>query len=178
MTQAPNPKPNLANTRLDPDVVEKLGKVFSLMESASDGEALAAVRTLNRVLKANDVDPHVLVARMKNSWVSDEHKAQFTAKVEQARAAGRAEGEREATARLGLRDDFDGDGADASADWRLVARFVGRERHRLPLRNRDDRTSDFIDSMVALAASPHTDLSPARANWLFDLFGKLGGKIT
>jgi hypothetical protein len=48
----------------------------------------------------------------------------------------------------------------------------------LPLRNRDERTFDFIDSMVALAASPHTNLSAPRANWLFDLFGKLGGKIT
>jgi hypothetical protein len=81
MTQAPNPKPNPANARLDPDVVDKLSKVFALTGSANDGEALNAVRMLNRVLKVNGVDHQVLIARMKNSWVSDEHKAQFAAKV-------------------------------------------------------------------------------------------------
>jgi hypothetical protein len=177
MTQAPNLKPNPANARLDPDVVDKLGKVFALTGSASDGEALAAVRMLNRVLKTNGVDPQVLIARMKNSWVSDEHKAQFAAKVEQARAAGRIEGQRQATARLDLRDDFDDDD-EASVDWRLVARFVGRERHRLPPYKRDAWNEEFINNMVALAASSYTSLSTKQTNILYGLYGALGGKIT
>jgi hypothetical protein len=170
MTQAPNPKPNPANTRLDPDVVEKVAKVFSLVESASDGEALAAVRTLNRVLKANDVDSHVLVARMKNSWVSDEHKAQFAAKVEQARAGGLAEGRMEAQAEMygvdGLRND------DGSFKWQAVALYLQREKSRLPTRNHE-----FVDSMAAKAPWGDRDPTEPQLQYLQSLFLQLGGKI-
>jgi hypothetical protein len=171
--QAPK---NPSSAPLDPDVVERLGKVFLLMASSSDGEKLAAMHALNRALEANGVDHHTLVARMAKPWLSDGGKEQFRAEIANARAIGHAEGMREAEAKRGLADDFSN--TDGSSDWRAVARFVSRERHRLPLRNRDPRTFEFIDSMAALTASPHTNLSPGRANWLYDLFGKLGGKIT
>jgi hypothetical protein len=170
------PKPNPASGPLDPDVIEKLGKVFLLLSSANDGEKLAAVHALNRALEANGVDHHTLVARMAKPWLSDGSKEQFRAEIANARAIGHAEGLREAEAKRGLADDFSN--TDDSVDWRAVARFVSRERHRLPLRNRDARNFEFIDNIMALTGSPHTSLSPGRANWLYDLFGKLGGKIT
>ena len=170
------PKPNPANAPLDPDVVEKLGKMFLMMSSSNDGDKLAAINALNRALERNDVDYHTLVARMTKPWLSSDAKEQFKGEIANARAIGRAEGLREAEAKRGIEDGFSN--TDGSSDWRVVARFVSRERHRLPSRNRDVRTFDFIDSMEALSMSPHTSLSPGRANWLFDLFGKLGGKVT
>jgi hypothetical protein len=170
------PKQSPASAPLDPDVVEKLGKVFLLLSSSSDGEKLAAMHAFNRALEANGVDHHTLVARMAKPWLSDGSKEQFKAEIANARAIGRAEGLREGEAKRGLDDGFAS--TDGSSDWRAVARFVSRERHRLPLRNRDPRTFEFIDNIMALTGSPHTNLSPGRANWLYDLFGKLGGKIT
>jgi hypothetical protein len=170
------PKQNPANEPLDAEVLERITKVFLLMSSSNEGEKLAAVHALNRALEANGVDHHVLVARMAKPWLSDGAKEQFKSELANARVAGRAEGAREAEAKRGLADDFSN--TDGSSDWRAVARFVSRERQRLPLRNRDPRTFEFIDSIVALTASPHTNLSTPRANWLFDLFGKLGGRIT
>ena len=85
---------------------------------------------------------------MAKPWLSDSNKEQFKGEIANARAIGRAEGLREAEAKRGLEDDFSN--TDGSSDWRAVARFVSRERHRLPLRNRDPRTFEFIDNMVAL----------------------------
>jgi hypothetical protein len=162
------PKPNPANESLDPDVIERLAKVFLIMSSSNDGDKLAAMHALDRALAKNGVDYHTLVARMARPWLSDSNKEQFRNEIANARAAGRAE--------RSLGDDFSN--TDGSCDWRAVASFVSRERHRLPSRNRASRTSEFIDNMIALAASPHTSLSPPQANWLYGLFGKLGGKVT
>jgi hypothetical protein len=172
----PAPKKNPANEPLDPDVVDKLSKIFLVMSSPSDGDKLAALHAFDNALKKNDVDYHVLVARMAKPWLSDGNKEEFRNEIANARAIGHAEGLREAEAKRGVEDDFVN--TDGSSDWRTVARFVSRERHRLPLRNRDPRTFEFIDNIAALTASPFTSLSPGRANWLYDLFGKLGGKIT
>jgi hypothetical protein len=170
------PKKNPANEPLDQDVVDKLGKVFLLISSPNDGEALTALRMFNRALEANGVDHHTLVARMKGPWLSDGSKEQFRAEIANARALGRAEGLREAETKLSLADDFTN--TDGSSNWRAVARFVSRERERLPPRSRDAWNAEFIDNMIALAASPLTKLSPKQATHLYNLFGKLGGKIT
>jgi hypothetical protein len=173
MPQAPRRNP--ANEPLDAEVIEKLGKVFLIMSSPKDGDKLAAMHALDRALERNGVDYHTLVARMAKPWLSDGSKEQFRAEIANAKAIGRAEGLREAESKRGLESDFRS--TDGSSDWREVARFVSRERQRLPLRNRDSGTFEFIDNIVALTGSPFTSLSPGRANWLYDLFGKLGGKI-
>jgi hypothetical protein len=169
-------KPNPSNEPLDPDVLEKLGKIFLMISSPNEREALTALRMLNHALEANGIDHHTLVARMAKPWLSDSAKEQFKSELANARIAGRVEGMREVEAKRGLEDDFSN--TDGSSNWREVARFVGRERHRLPARSRDAWNVEFIDNMVALAASPLTSLSPKRATHLYNLFGKLGGKIT
>jgi hypothetical protein len=170
-----SPPKNPASEALDPEVVERICKVFLIMSSPVDGDKLAAMRALDTALKKNDVDYHVLVARMKKPWLSDADKELFQTKLREAKEAGRLEGRRHAE--IERSDDFNS--TDGSDDWRVVARYVDRERQRLPARNRDERTFDFINSMAALAMSSYpTALSPARERWLLDLFGKLGGKIT
>ena len=79
------PKKNPANEPLDPDVVEKLGKVFLLISSPNDGEALTALRMFNRALEANGVDHHTLVARMAKPWLSDSSKDLFKTELANAK---------------------------------------------------------------------------------------------
>jgi hypothetical protein len=163
-------KPNPAATRLDADVVEKISKVFSLTSSSNDGEALTAVRTLNRSLAANGIDHHVLVSRMKSSWVTDEHKAKFQTKVDEAHACGRAEGRMEAEAEMygvdGLRNE------DGSFNWRVVALYLQREKSRLPPNNHK-----FVNGMAAKVPYGDEELTPPQLKYLQNLFLQLGGKI-
>jgi hypothetical protein len=169
-------KRNPASEALDPDVVERLGKMFLMLSSNNDGDKLAAINALNRTLEKAGVDHHTLVARMTKPWLSDSAKEQFKNELANARIAGRAEGMREVEAKRRIEDDLSN--TDGSSDWRAVARFVSRERNRLPLRRRDDWGSQFIDNMVALANMPRTTLTPKQANHLSRLFAELGGKIT
>ena len=149
------PKKNPANEPLDSDVVEKLGKMFLMMSSPNDGDKLAALHALNRALERNGVDYHTLVARMAKPWLSDAAKNSFKAEIANAKAIGRAEGLREAESKRGLESDLRS--TDGSSDWREVALYVeSRERQRLPSRNRDCRTFEFIDNMATngIANSP------------------------
>jgi hypothetical protein len=163
------PKPNLANTALPADVVEKLGKLFLLTGSSSEGEALNALRMFNRAVETNGIDHHVLVSRMKSSWVTDEHKAKFQTKVDEAHACGRAEGRMEAETELygvdGLRNE------DGSFKWQVVALYLQREKLRLPPNNHG-----FVDGMAAKVPYGR-ELTPPQLQYLKNLFLQLGGKI-
>jgi hypothetical protein len=175
MQQAP--KRNPANEPLDPDVVEKLGKMFLLITSPSDGEALTALRMFNRALEANGVDYHTLVARMAKPWLSDGSKEQFRGEIANARALGRSEGMREAEAKRGVEDGFVN--ADGSDDWRQLALYIDREKHRLSSRDQTDWCREFISDMATTArlVSDYQP-SPRQLVQLHRFFVKLGGKIT
>jgi hypothetical protein len=170
-TTPPNAKPrNPANEALDPDVVEKLCKIFLVMSSPNDGDKVVAIKAFNSALERNGVDYHVLVARMKKPWLSDSANEQFKSELANARAAGRAETLREVEARQYGIDDFRN--ADGSSDWRAIALYVQREKLRLA-----DRHHEFIDDMAARVPF-NRELSPKQLQYLQSLFLKLGGKIT
>lgn len=174
MHQAPK---NPASTPLDPDVVEKLGKVFLLMSSANDGEKLAAVHALNRALETNGVDYHTLVARMAKPWLSDGSKEQFKAEIANARAIGRAEGLREAETKRGIEDSFVN--TDGSDDWRQLALYIDREKQRLSSRDQTDWCREFISDMATRARLLRDyQPTPRQLVQLHRFFVKLGGKIT
>jgi hypothetical protein len=168
---------NPANEALEPDVVEKLCKVFSLISSSNDGEKLAAVHALNRALEANSIDYHVLTARMAKPWLSDSAKEQFRSEVTNAHASGRAEALREIETRRGAEDVFVN--TDGSDDWRKVAIYIDREKHRLPARDQTDWTREFIDDMATRARlDPNYEATPKQLVQLRKFFMRLGGKIT
>ena len=171
------PKKNPANEPLDPDVVEKLGKVFLLISSSSDGEALTALRMFNRALEANGVDHHTLVARMAKPWLSDSSKDLFKTELANAKAIGRAEGLREAESKRGAEDAFSS--TDGSDDWRQIALYVDREKQRLPPRDQTDWSCEFIDDMATRARLlSGYQPSPKQLVQLRKFFVRLGGKIT
>lgn len=169
-TPPPNAPPkNPAHERLDSDVVEKICKVFLIMSSPNDGDKLAAMHALDHALEKNGVDYHVLVARMAKPWLSDSNKEQFRNEIANARAAGRAEGAIEVEARHYGVDDFRN--ADGSADWRAIALYVQREKHRLL-----ERHHEFIDDMAARIPF-NREPTPKQSAYLQSLFLKLGGRI-
>jgi hypothetical protein len=171
------PRKNPANEPLDVEVVEKLGKVFLMLSSPNDGDKLAAVHALDRALEKNGVDYHTLVARMAKPWLSDSSKEQFRGEIANAKAIGRAEGLRETEARRGLEDGFVN--TDGSDDWRRLALYIDREKHRLSPRDQTDWCREFISDMATRARLlPDYEPSPRQLVQLHRFFAKLGGKIT
>jgi hypothetical protein len=175
MQQAP--KRNPANEPLDPDVVERLGKMFLMMSSSNDGDKLAAVNAFNRTLEKAGVDHHTLVARMAKPWLSDSSKEQFRGAIANARALGRSEGLREAETKRGIEDGFAN--TDGSDDWRQLALYIDREKHRLPSRDQTDWCREFISDMATRARLlSDYQPSPRQLVQLHRFFVRLGGKIT
>jgi hypothetical protein len=163
------PKQNPASAPLDPDVVEKLGKMFLMLSSSNDGDKLAAITVFNRVLEKSGIDYHVLVARLTKPWLSTDAKEQFKSEIANARAIGRAEGLREAEAKQFGVDTFRN--ADGSSDWRAIALYVQREKHRLLQRHHE-----FCDDMAARIPFGR-EPTPKQSAYLQSLYLKLGGRI-
>jgi hypothetical protein len=163
------PKASLAATPLDPDVTDKLGKMFLMMSSPNHGEILAAVHAFNRTLEANGIDHHILVARMRRSWLTDGDKEFFKAELAKAQARGRAEGMMEAEARRYGVDNFRN--ADGSFDWRVIALYLQHEKSRL-----SPNTYEFVDKM-AVQVPFNREPTPKQSTYLQSLFLQLGGRI-
>jgi hypothetical protein len=151
----------------------RLGDVMCRLASTSDGEIVATVLALQRLLEAHDVDFHALVEHLENGGgdsLSDAAKEKVRAEIEQAFNEGYAEGVRAAESRQ------HGTGAfrntDGTLEWSEVALFVQREKHRLPARHHE-----FIDDMASRTAYGR-EPTPKQHQYLHSLFFKLGGKVT
>ena len=156
--------------RRDNDRGSRLGDIIRRLSSDSDGEIVAAVHAMRRMLESYRSDIHALADHVENGDLTDAHKQKIRAAVEQARADGYAEGVKAAEAKQ------HGTGAfrntDGSLEWGEVALFVQREKYRLP-----DRHHEFIDDMAARTAYGR-EPTPKQHQYLHSLFYKLGGKIT
>ena len=163
---------------LPPEFIARLRKIVLMMFANDEGTRVAATNALRAATEAanltmHDIAEHIDNPRIVTTVLSDRQISEIKAEIDAAYRRGRAEGG-VASERAGV--DFHA--TDGSDDWRRVALYVERERHRLPPRNQDGRTFEFIDNMAMLARSRYTrDLSPARGKWLYDLFHKLGGKV-
>jgi hypothetical protein len=168
---------NPAAEALDPDVVEKLGKIFLVMSSSIDGDKLVAMHALDKALKKNNVDYHVLVARMTKPWLSDSAKELFKTELNNARALGREEALRESEGKRASADVFLS--TDGSDDWRQMALSVEREKHRLSGYDQTEWSREFIDDMATRARLlPDYQVRPKQLVQLRRFFVRLGGKIT
>jgi hypothetical protein len=163
---------------LPPDLVDRLVKIIMMFSSPYEGDIINAGRALQRQLASAHTDIHALAAHLKaGGGLSDEDKKQIRAEIINARAAGYAEGVRDGEARAHGVDDFRN--TDGSIDWRQVALFVERDKHRLPARAQSEKSREFIEDMAMRAKSPFSRGPTQRQHeWLHDLFFKLGGKIT
>jgi hypothetical protein len=149
----------------------KLGNVIRRLSSTSEGEILATVHAILRLLQADGADIHALAERVENGGsLSDADKQKIRGEIETARAVGYAEGVKAAEAKQ------HGTGAfrntDGKLEWTEVALFVQREKRRL-----DPKHHEFVDDMASRTVYGR-EPTPKQHQYLHSLFYKLGGKIT
>jgi hypothetical protein len=147
------------------EVTAKLGNVIRRLSSDSDGEIIAAIHAILRLLQSCGGDIHALAARVENGGgLSENDKKKIRSEIENARAIGYAEGVRAAEARFRT---------DGKLEFSEVALYAQREIHRLP----PDK-HEFINKMALYAAQGY-EPSQKQGKYLFDLFLQyLGGRIT
>jgi hypothetical protein len=149
---------------------QQLAALIRLLSSDQDGEVIATVHAITRLLETNGSDIHALAEHVKNgNGLTDADKQKIRSEIENARAIGYAEGVKAAEAKQ------HGTGAfrntDGKLEWTEVALFVQREKHRLP-----GKHHEFIDDMASRTVYGR-EPTPNQHKYLHNLFYKLGGKI-
>ena len=158
-------------TRRDDRHGSKIGDAIRHLTSDNDGDIIAAVHGLRRMLRSYGADMHDLADHIENGHgLSEADKQKIQAAIENARAEGYAEGVRMAEAQQNGTGVFRN--TDGKLDWTEVALFVQRQKHRLP-----DKHHEFIDDMAARTPFGR-EPTLKQHQYLHSLFHRLGGKIT
>ena len=158
-------------TRRDDRHGSKIGDAIRHLTSDNDGDIVAAVHGLRRMLRSYGADMHDLADHIENGHgLSEADKQKIQAAIESARAEGYAEGVRMAEAQQNGTGIFRN--TDGKLDWTEVALFVQRQKHRLP-----DKHHEFIDDMAARTPFGR-EPTLKQHQYLHSLFHRLGGKIT
>jgi hypothetical protein len=148
-----------------------LGDIIRRLSSSSDGEIIATVHALIRVLESAGSNILALADHVENgNGLTDADKRKIRSEIENARAVGYAEGVKAAEARQHGTGAFGN--TDGTLEWTEVALFVQREKHLLPARHHE-----FVDDMAARTVYGR-EPTPNQHKYLHNLFYKLGGKIT
>src|SRR5215510_959803 len=156
---------------LPSEVTARLGNVIRRLSSDSEGEIIAAMHILLRLLQSCGGDIHALAERVENGGgLTEADKQKIKSEIENARAIGYAEGVKAAESKQ------HGTGAfrntDGTPEWTEVALYVQREKHRLPSKHHE-----FVDDMASRTVYGR-EPTPKQHQYLHSLFFKLGGKIT
>jgi len=145
-------------------IAGKLAPLIRLLSSDQDGEALAAARAINRLLKSNGVDIHVLadhVEKTNGSSLTD-------AEMKKLYDAGYDAGVRAAENKNHGSDDFHS--VDGTPAWHEIARFCQQNGIRL---RENERT--FVNDMASRTV--WREPTPKQEKWLRSIFFRLGGRI-
>jgi hypothetical protein len=149
---------------LPAEVTAKLGNVIRRLSSSSDGEIVAAVHAMLRLLRVCGADIHALAERIENGGISEKYQEEVRAQIKKAHEVGYERGVRAAEARFR---------PDGKLEFSEVALCVERQINHFP----PDK-HEFIHKM-ALYAAQGFEPSPKQGKFLFDLFLQyLGGRIT
>jgi hypothetical protein len=144
----------------------RLGDIVRRLSSSSDGEIVATVYAMRRILESVGTDLHGLAAHLEAS--NGKHIPEE--KLQRVWDAAYARGVRDTENKQHGSDDFLG--TDGKPTWEAVALFLQRNKHRLDLKHHE-----FIDDMAARTAWGH-EPTGRQHKYLHSLFYKLGGKIT
>ena len=136
------------------------------LSSDSDGEVVATVHAMRRVLETAGSDIHELAEHIECTNGNGVTEAE----MQRVFDAGYAQGVQDTENRYQGADDFRS--ADGKPNWQTVALFLQRNKARL-----DTRHHEFIDDMSARAPW-HREPTERQHRYLHSLFFKLGGKIT
>jgi hypothetical protein len=144
---------------------ETLANVVRRLSSDHDGEIIAAMHIILRLLESCGGDIHALAAQVENGGgMSEKYREEVRAQIKKAHEVGYEKGVRAAEARFR---------PDGKLEFSEVALFAERQINRLP----PDK-HEFIHKM-AFYARQELQPSPKQGKFLFDLFVQyLGGRIT
>jgi hypothetical protein len=161
--------PRELTARRDDRHGSRLGDIIRRLVSDSQGEAVAALCAMARLLENHRLSFLDLADHIENggSGLSEDDKKKIRSEIESARAA---EGVKAAEARQ------HGTGAfrntDGAIEWTEVALYCQREKQRLPSKHHE-----FIDGMASRTVYGR-EPTPKQHQYLHSLFYKLGGRIT
>jgi hypothetical protein len=163
--------PRELTTRRDDRHGSRLGDIIRRLVSDSQGEALAALCAMARLLESHRLSFLDLADHIENGsgGLSDADKQKIRSAIENARTIGYAEGVKAAESKQHGTGTFRN--TDGTPEWTEVARYVQRQKHRL-----DARHHEFIDDMAARTAYGREPTSKQH-QYLHFLFFKLGGRI-
>jgi hypothetical protein len=132
--------------------VEKIQKLIRLLSSPNDGEALAAVRALQRVLREDGADIHELAARIEG-----------LSQVEMKKLydAGFQEGKNAAAADVGFRS------VDPPSFYEMACEIERKDDGRL-----SEKEQEFVADMVRWCA--RREPSEKQAKWLHAIYCRIG----
>ena len=164
--------PGLVGRRDNDRRRSRLGDIISQLASTNEGEIIAAVLAIKRMLEAYSTDIHALVEHLENGGggLSDAIKEKVRIEIEQAFNEGYAEGVRAAESKQHGAGAFRN--TDGALEWSEVALFLQREKHRL-----SPKHHEFIDDMASRTVYGREPTS-RQHQYMHSLFYKLGGKIT
>jgi hypothetical protein len=152
-------------TRRDEHHGSRLGDVIRRLGSASDGEIIAAVHAMRRILESAGADIHGLAEHVENP---NGHVNE--ADLKRVFDEGYAMGVQDAQNKQHGLDDFRN--TDGKPAWPSVALFCQRNKDRL-----DSKHHTFVDDMASRTAWGR-EPTEKQHKYLHSLFFKLGGKIS
>ena len=144
----------------------KLGDLIRRLTSSNDGEIIATVYAMRRVLESVGTDVHALAEHLE----APNGKPIPEEEMQRLYDAGFAAGVQAAENRQHGSDDFHD--ADGKPTWEAVALFLRRNKSRL-----DPKHHEFIDKVAAQTVWGD-EPTERMHKYLHSLFYKLGGKIT
>jgi hypothetical protein len=152
-------------TRRDNRHGSRLGDIIRRLTSDSDGERIAAVEALDRVLGSAGSDFHSVADHLEanGGGISE-------ADMRKLYDAGYAKGVQDTENKYHGAENFRS--ADGKPSWEGVALFLQRNKDRL-----DPRHHEFVDDMAARTVWER-EPTERQHKYLHSLFYKLGGKIT
>jgi hypothetical protein len=150
---------------------QKIAYALRMLNSDKNGDVVAAVEGLKRLLQALGTDLDGLARgfeKILNS-AGPGSKAITQAEMQKAISDAYAAGLQDAENRLHGATDFQN--TDGKLPWEAIALFLQRNKNRL-----DARHHDFIDDMASRTAFGR-EPTERQHKYLHSLFYKLGGKI-
>jgi hypothetical protein len=153
-------------TRRDERHGSRLGDIIRRLSSSSDGEIVATVLAMRRILESAGVDVHGLAEHLE----APNGKGVTEADLKRVFDSGYAKGIEDTQNKQHGANDFRS--TDGKPDWDSVALYLQRNIHRL-----DAKHHDFVNDMAARTVWGR-EPTERQHKYLHSLFYKLGGKIT
>jgi hypothetical protein len=148
---------------LPAEVTARIGKAIRRLSSDSDGEIIASLYAILRLLESCGGDVHALAAQVENGGMSEKYREEVGAQIKKAHEVGYEKGVKAAEARFR---------PDGKLEFSEVALCMERQINRLP----PDK-HEFIHKM-ALYARQELEPTARQGKFLFDLVQYLEGRIT